>query len=141
MRMRYAIMAALLAAASAPALAQGNSLREAVARDYRANLGALFDHFHRNPELSGREVQDQRAHGPRTGALGYAVTTGVGALVVVAVLRKRRRATVMLRADMDGLPLEERSGVANRRGARRPTLRHRAPVMPPAAPTCTSPLW
>ena len=115
--MRYAILA-MLAAASGPALAQDNSLREAVAADYRANLGALFDHFHRNPELSGREVQTSARMARELRALGYDVTTGVGGTGVVAVLRNGAGPTVMLRADMDGLPLEERSGVANPSRAR-----------------------
>ena len=112
MTMRYALMAVLLAAGSGPALAQGN-LREAVAQDYRANLGALFDHFHRNPELSGRETQTAARMAQELRALGYEVTTGVGGTGVVAILRNGAGPTVMMRADMDGLPLEERSGVAN----------------------------
>jgi amidohydrolase len=110
--MRYAVLAAMLAAASGPALAQAD-LREAVAQDYRANLGALFDHFHRNPELSGREVQTSARMAQELRALGYEVTTGVGGTGVVAILRNGAGPTVMMRADMDGLPLEERSGVAN----------------------------
>jgi amidohydrolase len=115
--MRYMILAALLAAGSGPALAQSN-LREAVAQDYRANLAALFDHFHRNPELSGREVQTSARMAQELRALGYEVTTGVGGTGVVAVLRNGAGPTVMMRADMDGLPLEERSGVANPSRAR-----------------------
>ena len=107
-----------------PALAQERPLREAVARDYRDNLGALFDHFHRNPELSGREVQTSARMARELRALGYEVTTGVGGTGVVAVLRNGAGPTVMLRADMDGLPLEERSGVANRL-ARPPGRRRR----------------
>jgi len=119
MRMRYAILVAALAAVSGSALAQHNgSLREAVAQDYRANLGALFDHFHRNPELSGREVQTSVRMARELRALGYDVTTGVGGTGVVAVLRNGAGPTVMLRADMDGLPLEERSGVPNPSRAR-----------------------
>jgi amidohydrolase len=110
--MRYVLLAAMLATASGPALAQSN-LREAVAQDYRANLGALFDHFHRNPELSGREVQTSARMAQELRALGYEVTTGVGGTGVVAILRNGAGPTVMMRADMDGLPLEERSGVAN----------------------------
>ena len=116
MRMRYAVLAAALAAVSGPALAQ--NLREAVAQDYRANLAALFDHFHRNPELSGREVQTSARMARELRALGYDVTTGVGGTGVVAILRNGAGPTVMLRADMDGLPLEERSGVANPSRAR-----------------------
>jgi hippurate hydrolase len=43
------IAASLLALAAQPAQAQDRALHEAVARDYAANLAALFDHFHRNP--------------------------------------------------------------------------------------------
>jgi len=113
------VLAAALAAGSSPALAQqSGSLREAVAQDYRSNLAALFDHFHRNPELSGREVQTSARMARELRALGYDVTTGVGGTGVVALLRNGAGPTVMLRADMDGLPLEERSGVPNPSRAR-----------------------
>jgi amidohydrolase len=117
MSMRIWTIGVALAALSGPAWAQGN-LREAVARDYRANLAALFDHFHRNPELSGREVQTSARMAQELRALGYEVTTGVGGTGVVAILRNGAGPTVMMRADMDGLPLEERSGVSNPSRAR-----------------------
>ena len=108
------IAASLLAlAAQAPAVAQDRALHEAVAADYRANLAGLFDHFHQNPELSGREVNTSARMAQELRALGYEVTTGVGGTGVVAILRNGAGPTVMLRADMDGLPLEERSGVPN----------------------------
>ena len=117
--MRYLALAAALAAGSFPALAQqSGNLREAVAQDYRSNLAALFDHFHRNPELSGREVQTSARMARELRALGYEVTTGVGGTGVVALLRNGAGPTVLLRADMDGLPLEERSGVPNPSRAR-----------------------
>lgn len=103
---------------STQATAQDRALRDAVASDYRANLSALFDHFHRNPELSGREVQTSARMARELRALGYEVTTGVGGHGVVAILRNGQGPTVMLRADMDGLPIEERSGVANPSRAR-----------------------
>ena len=111
--MRKWILAAAVAAISVPAQAQQGSLHDAIAADYRANLAALFDHFHRNPELSGREVQTSARMAQELRALGYEVTTGVGGTGVVAVLRNGAGPTVLLRADMDGLPLEERSGLAN----------------------------
>jgi amidohydrolase len=116
--MRMLTIGVALAALCGPALAQERPLGEAVARDYRDNLGALFDHFHRNPELSGREVQTSARMAQELRALGYQVTTGVGGTGVVAILRNGAGPTVMLRADMDGLPLEERSGVANPSRAR-----------------------
>ncbi|MGA0546512.1 amidohydrolase [Brevundimonas sp. VNH65] len=105
-------------AASAQDAAQDASLKSAVQADYQANLGALFDWFHRNPELSGREVQTSARMARELTALGYEVTTGVGGTGVVAVLRNGPGPTVMIRADMDGLPLEERSGLANASTAR-----------------------
>jgi amidohydrolase len=110
---RLVLMATAAVALSTPAMAQQSALHDAVARDYRDNLGTLFDHFHRNPELSGREVQTAARMAQELRALGYEVTTGVGGTGVVALLRNGAGPTVMLRADMDGLPLEERSGVAN----------------------------
>jgi amidohydrolase len=111
--MRKWILAAAVAAWAIPATAQDVPLRDAVARDYRDNLGALFDHFHRNPELSGREVQTSARMAQELRALGYEVHTGVGGHGVVALLLNGEGPTVMLRADMDGLPLQERSGLPN----------------------------
>jgi amidohydrolase len=116
--MKPFLIAASLAVLSTQALAQDVALREAVATDYRDNLGALFDHFHRNPELSGRELQTSARMARELRALGYDVTSGVGGTGVVAVLRNGAGPTVMLRADMDGLPLEERSGLPNASRAR-----------------------
>lgn len=110
--MLTAAMAALTLAA-APAFAQDTALRAAVEADYDANLGALFDHFHRNPELSGMETQTAARMASELRALGYEVTEGVGGTGVVAVLRNGDGPTVMIRADMDGLPLQEQSGLPN----------------------------
>ena len=117
MRLRL-ILAASLLALTVPALAQDRGLREAVAEDYRANLADLFDHFHRNPELSGLEVRTAARMARELRALGYDVTEGVGGTGIVAVLRNGEGPTVMLRADMDGLPLQERSGLSNASTAR-----------------------
>lgn len=112
-----ATTAAIALLAFGPAHAQQGStdveLKQAVARDYDANLGALFDDFHRNPELSGMEVRTSGIMAAQLTALGYDVTTGVGGTGVVAVLRNGPGPTVMIRADMDGLPLSEQSGLAN----------------------------
>src|SRR5690606_39441401 len=113
-----AVLAAVLAAGSAPAVAQDAALKAAVKADYDANLGALFDHLHRNPELSGLEVQPAARMAQELRALGYEVATGVGGTGVVAVLRNGPGPTVMIRADMDGLPVEEKSGLANATTAR-----------------------
>jgi len=84
-----------------------SDLRQAVAKDYEENLGALFRHFHTNPELSHREFKTAARLGAELGALGYEVTEGVGGTGIVAVLKNGEGPTVLIRADMDGLPVKE----------------------------------
>ena len=98
-------------AIGADARAADTALRNDIAADYRERLGALFDHFHRNPELSGSEVETSKRLAAEIRALGYEVTEGVGGTGIVATLRNGAGPTVMLRADMDGLPVEEKSGL------------------------------
>jgi amidohydrolase len=83
-----------------------------VEKDYRTNLQALFVHFHQNPELSGKETETAARLAQELRALGLEVTERVGGTGVVAIARNGSGPTVLVRADMDGLPLEERSGLA-----------------------------
>ncbi len=117
--MRFLAMTTAMAAilAFSPAVAQ-DDLKTAVKGDYDLNLAALFDHFHRNPELSGLEVETSKRMAAELSGLGYDVTTGVGGTGVVAVLKNGDGPTVMIRADMDGLPLNEQSGLANASSAK-----------------------
>jgi amidohydrolase len=88
------------------------ALRAAIAADYDSTLEPLFRHFHEHPELSGLEVETSKRLAAELRALGYEVTERVGGTGVVAVLRNGAGPTVLLRADMDGLPVEEKSGLA-----------------------------
>ena len=112
------VVAGLSLAIIVDAQAADSTLRNDIAADYRERLGALFDHFHRNPELSGREVETSKRLAAEIRALGYEVTEGVGGTGIVAVLRNGAGPTVLLRADMDGLPVEEKSGLPNASTAR-----------------------
>ena len=87
------------------------SLRADVARDYDARLRDLFIHFHQNPELSFRETKTAARLAKELRALGIQVTEGVGQTGVVGVLKNGEGPTVLIRADMDGLPVEEKSGL------------------------------
>ena len=91
--------------------AAADTLSEAIAADYDATLGDLFIHFHQNPELSHLEFQTAERMANELRALGYDVTEGVGDTGVVAVLANGDGPTVLLRADMDGLPVKEKSGL------------------------------
>lgn len=115
----FAATAAIAAALfSAPAQADP-ALKAAIKADYDASLGALWDHFHRNPELSFREFKTAARMAQELRAVpGMVVTEKVGDTGVVGVLKNGDGPVVLLRADMDGLPVEERSGLANASKAR-----------------------
>jgi hippurate hydrolase len=66
---------------------------------------------HSHPELSLQETRTAGLAADELRASGYEVTTGVGKTGVVGVLRNGTGPTVMLRADMDALPVEERTGL------------------------------
>ncbi len=100
--------AALMALAAGPA--QADELRDAVAADLPA-LVELYKDLHANPELSFQEVETAAKLAARARALGFEVTEGVGKTGVVAVMRNGDGPTVMLRADMDGLPVIEQTGL------------------------------
>ena len=115
--MRYALLAAAALVAT-PALAEPD-YAAAVKADYDRDLGAMWDDFHRNPELSFKEV---RTAGKMAAALkavpGMQVTPNVGGTGVVGVLKNGAGPTVLVRADMDGLPVQEKSGLPNASKAR-----------------------
>jgi hippurate hydrolase len=104
---------ALLACLSLPAVAAENQLAAAIARDYKASLEPLFNHLHANPELSYMEVQTAARMATELRAAGFDVTEGVGKTGLVAILRNGKGPTVMVRADMDALPVEEKSDAPN----------------------------
>ena len=98
--------------------APSDDLTRAVQLDYDRHLGALFDYFHRNPELSLMETQTAKRLAQELEAVGFEVTQGVGGTGIVALMDNGPGPLVMMRADMDGLPIEENSGLANASRAR-----------------------
>jgi hippurate hydrolase len=109
------ILAALLATSllASPALADGPDFAPAVEADYKAHLEALFLDFHRNPELSYKESRTAAIMAKELRAVGgIEVTEGVGGTGVVGVMKNGAGRVVLVRADMDGLPLKEDSGLA-----------------------------
>ncbi len=86
-------------------------LTQAIALDYQQHLAPLFQHFHQHPELSHLEFNTAKRLVAELKAAGFTVTTGVGKTGVVALLKNGPGPLVMMRADMDGLPVEEKSGL------------------------------
>lgn len=82
--------------------------------DLQAQMPALMDFYrdlHANPELSFMEHETAAKLAGKLRALGFEVTEGVGKTGVVAVMKNGTGPTVMLRADMDGLPVVEQTGL------------------------------
>ncbi len=109
MTKRIAILLAILLALPASA----SDLNDAVGKDYDGHLAKLFDHFHRNPELSMVEFETAKRMAEELRAAGFEVTENVGGTGVVAMMENGPGPLVMMRADMDGLPVEEKSGLDN----------------------------
>jgi hippurate hydrolase len=74
-------------------------------------LAALYRDLHAHPELAFAEHRTAGIAADRLRDLGYQVTTGVGGTGVVGVLSNGAGPTVLLRADMDGLPVLEQTGL------------------------------
>lgn len=71
----------------------------------------IYKDVHQHPELSMQEHRTAGMVADRIGKLGYEVTRGVGVTGVVGLLRNGEGPTVMLRADMDALPMAEDTGL------------------------------
>ena len=75
------------------------------------DLESLYKDIHAHPELSMQETRTAGIAAEQLRAAGFDVTTGVGKTGVIGLLKNGDGPTVMLRADMDALPVEEATGV------------------------------
>ena len=104
---RRLLLTAALAMLATPAPA-------ALADDIRADMPALmavYRDLHANPELSMQEVRTPAKLATEARKLGFAVTEKVGKTGVVAVMKNGPGPVLMIRADMDGLPIVEQTGL------------------------------
>lgn len=95
-----------------------SDVKAAVEKDYDSYLKDLFIHFHKTPELSLVETKTAARLAKELRLAGFDVTQGVGVAVegnpstgIVAIMKNGEGPLVMMRADMDGLPVEEKSGL------------------------------
>ena len=98
------LIALLLLAAGTPAAVDGLDA-------LYPQLDALYLDLHKNPELSTKEEKTAARMAAELKKLGYEVTTGVGGTGVVGVLKNGPGPTVLLRTELDALPVEEKTGV------------------------------
>jgi amidohydrolase len=99
----------LLILATITASAQ-NNLNQQVDSVF-ADAKALYLDLHQHPELSGHETRTAGIVAEKLRALGYEVTEHVGGTGVVAVMKNGPGPTVMLRTELDGLPVAEETGL------------------------------
>src|SRR5438270_1493419 len=74
-------------------------------------LEGLYRDLHEHPELAFQEERTAAALAERLRGLGFEVTTGVGHTGLVAMLRNGSGPVVMLRTELDALPVEEKTGL------------------------------
>lgn len=76
-----------------------------------ASLEQLYKYLHAHPELSFREQKTAAKVAQELRSLGFDVTTNVGGYGLVGVLKNGSGPTVMVRTDLDALPVEEKTGL------------------------------
>ncbi|WP_404481449.1 amidohydrolase [Novosphingobium sp. BL-52-GroH] len=101
---------ASLASAAFSLPAHAEAVQEAVSRDM-PGLMAIYRDLHANPELSFQELRSPKIMADAARKAGFTVTEKVGKTGIVAVLRNGEGPTVLIRADMDGLPVTEQTGL------------------------------
>ena len=108
--MKLLMTIAASAALSFPSLADAAPLRDAVNADM-PTLMTLYRDLHAHPELSMEEVRSPALLAAEARKLGFTVTEKVGKTGVVAVMKNGPGPVLLLRADMDGLPVVEQTGL------------------------------
>lgn len=105
---KHLMLALMLLTPMGVSQAEAKALQADVAADY-SYLKSLFETLHANPELSLQEFETAKRLAAELKPLGFEVTTGVGKTGVVAILRNGPGPTLLIRADMDALPVQEKT--------------------------------
>lgn len=112
--MKRLMLAALLLSALFATTASGQDISELIRNQAASSVTAaevMYRDLHQNPELSLMEFKTAAMMAGALGKLGFEVTTGVGGNGVVGVLRNGKGPVIMLRTDMDALPVRETTGL------------------------------
>ena len=134
--MKWPILISLAALTLNPVARGNDGLRDAITKDYHANLAELFVHFHRNPELSGLENKTASRLAEELRALGVEVTEGVGGTGLVGMIRNGDGPLVLVRPIQGARPgcktgaVHGIGGSGNAQRARGSGLPHQPPGKP-----------
>src|SRR4030095_14737042 len=114
----HAARALLILSSSAPAAGSATELPEDTVTRVRTQIDTLYPQveslyidLHQNPELSLHEAKTSAKLAERMRKLGYEVTTNVGGFGIVAIMKNSAGPTLMIRTDMDALPVHEETGL------------------------------
>jgi amidohydrolase len=105
------LASAVLSGAATAQEEESASLRTFV-KAQEAHFFSFYQDLHRNPELSFQEEKTAAKMAKVLQEAGYEVTTGIGGHGLIGVLKNGEGKTVLVRADMDALPLQEKTGLA-----------------------------
>src|SRR5213083_1361746 len=86
------------------------AIETSIASDY-PKLDALYKELHAHPELAFQEVKTAARLAAEMRALGFEVTENVGKTGLVAIYKNGDGPTIMVRTELDGLPMEEKTGL------------------------------
>ena len=86
------------------------AIETSIANDY-PKLDALYKELHAHPELAFQEVKTAARLAAEMRALGFDVTENVGKTGLVAIYKNGDGPTIMVRTELDGLPMEEKTGL------------------------------
>jgi hippurate hydrolase len=129
---RLCVVAAILAITPAANAADLAGNRAAIARGLDAQysrIEALYKDIHAHPELGFQEVRTAAKLAGEMRALGFEVTEGVGKTGLVAIYKNRAGPTVMVRTELDALPLPEKTGLPYASTAKQTLRGVETPVM------------
>jgi hippurate hydrolase len=101
----------LSSATTLPGQAPVAAIERLIADEY-PSLDALYKNLHAHPELGFQEKRTSARLAKELRAAGFEVTEKVGGTGIVGVLKNGKGLTVLVRADMDGLPIVEKTGLA-----------------------------
>jgi hippurate hydrolase len=106
------LLVAAHAAGQVPGIAErhGKDIDAQITRHY-PGVEALYRDLHANPELAFAEVKTAKKLADELRGLGFEVTEGVGKTGVVGLLRNGQGPTIMVRTELDALPMEEKTGL------------------------------
>ena len=108
------VLAALLGTAVAASAADVAGARALIDRGFEAqypHIDALYKDIHSHPELGFQETRTAARLANEMRALGFEVTEGVGKTGIVAIYRNGPGPTVMVRTELDALPMPEKTGL------------------------------